>query len=297
MHRIRNRLLSRYLALIVCLLTLSTSLAAELEHGDVRVHGQNMHYAENGSGPPLILLHGLWGGLNEWEPVIPALSASHRVIVLDFIGFHGSDKPDTHYHNALLSQFLAGFIDALKLENVTLIGHAMGANSATYTAVHHPDKVGALVLVDGAGYRSPDRDPAQPLSAGQLGFRKIATGSTLASTRGLLERRVADSSLVTDAWVEQAYALWVSSARAIGDMLFEGGDLSEEDMRRIRLPTLVVWGAEDRVFPVENARRLAADIESSEIHIIRNAGHLPQLEQTAAFLDAVLPFLETLKSQ
>lgn len=297
MEQFCNSPMRRYLALMAGLLTLSATFAAEVEHKDVRVYGQSLHYAEIGSGPPLILLHGLWGGLNEWEPVIPALSESHRVIVLDFIGFHGSDKPDTQYHNALLSQYLAGFIDALNLENVTLMGHAMGANSATYTAVHHPGEVAALVLVDGAGYRNPDRDLAQPLSAGQHQFRKVATGSTLASTRGLLERRVADVTLVTDTWVEQAYALWVNSARAIGDMLFEGGDLTTEEMRQIKLPVLVVWGAEDRVFPVENAQRLAKDIETAEVHIIQNCGHLPQIEQTAAFLDVLLPFLETLQSQ
>ncbi|MGI9204049.1 MAG: alpha/beta fold hydrolase [Woeseiaceae bacterium] len=293
MNRFRFRSCRRYIALLASLFTLSTTLAAELAQRDVRVYGQNIHFAEIGSGPPLILLHGLWGGLNEWQPVIPVLSESHRVIVMDFIGFHGSDKPATQYHNALLSQYLAGFIDALGVSSVTLMGHAMGANAATYTAVHHPGKVDALVLVDGAGYRNPDRDPAQPLSAGQLRFRKIATGSTLASTRGLLERRVTDVSLVTDAWVKEAYALWVHSARAIGDMLFEGGDLTEEEMRQIEVPTLVVWGAEDKVFPVENAHRLAADIDGAEIHIIDNAGHLPQIEQPSAFLATVLPFLQT----
>lgn len=293
MNLYRFRPVSRYLALLVCALTMSATFAAELNHRDVLVYGQNIHYAEAGSGPPLILLHGLWGGLNEWEPVIAALSESHRVIVMDFIGFHGSNKPDTQYHNAMLSQYLAGFIDALDIAAVTLMGHAMGANSATYTAVHHPDKVAALVLIDGAGYRNPDRDLSQPLSAGQRRFRQVATGSTLAATRGLLERRVADVSLVTDAWVEEAYALWVNSARAIGDMLFEGGDLTEDEMRQIELPTLVVWGAEDKVFPVENAQRLAADIEGAEIHIIENAGHLPQIEQSAEFLEAVLPFLQT----
>jgi len=290
---IRFSPISGYVTLLFSLLMATGTFAAELKHRDVVVYGQNIHYAEAGSGPPLVLLHGLWGGLNEWEPVIATLSESHRVIVMDFIGFHGSDKPGVQYHNALLSQYLAGFIDALNIENVLLMGHAMGANTATYTAVHHPENLSALVLIDGAGYRNPDRDLSQPLSAGQLRFRRVATGSTLASTRGLLERRVADKSIITDAWVAEAYSLWVNSARAIGDMLFEGGDLTEEEMRQIRLPTLVVWGAEDKVFPVENAQRLAADIDGAEIRVIEGSGHLPQIEKSLAFLDAVLPFLES----
>ena len=264
---------------------------AELVPKDVNVYGQYIHYAETGAGPPIILLHGLWGGLNEWEPVIEPLAEGHRVIVMDFIGFHGSDKPDVQYHNALLSQFLAGFIEALELRDVVLMGHAMGANAATYTAFHHPENIAGLILVDGAGYRNPDRDLSQPLSEGMLRFRRVATGSSLAATRGLLERRVVNKMRITDEWVEEAYALWVNSAAAIGDMLLEGGDLTEEEMRQIKLPTLVVWGADDQVFSPDNAERLANDIEGSVVRMIQNSGHLPQIEQPDAFLDAVLPFL------
>ena len=250
--------MKRHLA-ITFLLTLSSALpAAEVTHNDITVYGQRIHYAEAGSGPPLILLHGLWGGINEWEPIIDPLSKSNHVIVMDFIGFHGSDKPDTQYHNALLSEFLAGFIKALDLTDVTLMGHAMGANTATYTAVHHPDRIKALVLVDGAGYRNPGRDISKPLSAGMIRFRRVATGSSLESTRGLLERRVSDTSIVTDEWVEEAYGLWIDSARAIGDMLAEGGDVTEEEMREIELPTLIVWGADDKVFSVDNTNRLSS---------------------------------------
>ena len=268
-----------------------TAGAADLRQKDVEVYGFNIHYAETGSGPPVILLHGLWGGLNEWSPIIDPLSATHRVIVMDFIGFHGSGKPDTQYHNALLSQFLSGFIAALGLESVTLLGHAMGANTATYTAVHHADNIGALILVDGAGYRNPDRDLSQPPSQGMLNFRRIATGSSLEATRGLLERRVRDKSLVSDDWVREAFTVWLISARAIGDMLREGGDLTEEEMRQIRLPTLIVWGADDKVFSIDNVARLQADIEGAEAIIIGKSGHLPQIEQTDAFLNAVIHFL------
>jgi pimeloyl-ACP methyl ester carboxylesterase len=277
--------------LIVCLVA-CTSQAVELEQKDVEVYGFNIHYGEAGSGPALILLHGLWGGTNEWQAIIGPLAKKHRVIAMDFLGFHGSAKPEAQYHNALLSQFLTGFIDALGLEDVTLIGHAMGANAATYTAFHHPQNIARLVLVDGAGYHNPDRDLSQPMSAGMINFRRIATGSSVDATERFLKRRVKDPSLVTREWAEHAFHLWLDSARAIGDMLREGGDLTEEEMRQIDLPTLVIWGAEDKVFPIANAERLRTDIEGSEVHIIEDAGHLPQLEQTEAFLDVLLPFLE-----
>jgi 2-hydroxy-6-oxonona-2,4-dienedioate hydrolase len=282
------------LLLTVFLLGLSPggAWAVDLEEKDTRVYGFNIHYAEAGNGPVIILLHGLWGGTNEWQDILQPLASDYRVIAMDFIGFHGSDKPEAQYHNALLSQFLAGFIDALELRDVTLVGHAMGANAATYTAVHHPTNIARLVLVDGAGYRNPDRDLSQPLSAGMLNFRRIATGSTVDATEQFLKRRVNDPSIVTRDWAELAFHMWLNSARAIGDMLREGGDLTEEEMRQIDVPTLVVWGAEDKVFPIANAERLRTDISGASIQIIGDSGHLPQLEQTDTFLDALLPFLK-----
>lgn len=283
--------MKRRLLPVILLFCQLPACAAESQKDFVSVEGHNIGYAEFGSGPTIVLLHGLWGGLNEWSPIIDALSESHRVIAMDFIGFHGSDKPDLKYSNEVLSRYLAGFIRELALRNVTLMGHAMGANAATYSAVHHPENISRLVLIDGAGYRNPERDLSKPPSEGMLRFRKVATGDTLESTRGLLERRVLDESLVTDDWVEESLELWRNSAKAIGDMLFEGGDLTEDEMRQISLPTLVVWGSDDAVFPIENAERLHADIEGAQVRVIDGTGHLPQIEDPDGFLSAVLPFL------
>ena len=151
------------------------------------------------------------------------------------------------------------------------------------------------MLVDGAGYRNPDRDLAAPLSARMLNFKRIATGSNVAATERFLKRRVLDPDIVTRPWAEEAFAMWLGSARAIGDMLREGGDLTEEEMQSITLPTLVIWGAQDGVFPIANAERLREDIAGAELVVIEEAGHLPQMEQTDAFLDALMPFLETIR--
>lgn len=277
------------------LLLLSISMAGLASADDVDVYGFNIHYTDTGDGPVLVLLHGLWGGTNEWQPILDPLAGDFRVITMDAIGFHGSDKPEAHYHNALLSQFLAGFIEVLGLHDVTLMGHAMGANLATYTAVHHPSNISRLVLIDGAGYRNPERDLSQPLSAGMINFRRIATGSSIDATENFLKRRVLDADLVSRDWAEAAFSMWLNSARAIGDMLRDGGDVSEEEMQTIRVPTLVIWGAEDRVFGIANAERLGNDITGAEVVIIPDSGHLPQMEQTDAFLNALLPFLETIR--
>ena len=281
------------LILLVALSFQCQAADALLTEKDVEVYGFNIHYAETGSGPVIVLLHGLWGGTNEWQAIIEPLARTHRVIAMDFIGFHGSSKPEAQYHNALLSQFLAGFIETLKLSDVTLMGHAMGANTATYTAIHHPANISKLVLVDGAGYRNPERNLSKPPSAMMVNFRRIATGSSIEVTEKFLRRRVLDDSLVTRQWAEDAFHMWLNSARAIGDMLREGGDLTEDEMQQIALPTLIVWGSDDGVFPIQNSERLLKDISGSSVKVIDASGHLPQMEQTDAFLQVVMPFLES----
>ncbi len=286
--------MKRYLIFLITLVTLNCQAQGNyLQERNIDVYGFNIHYVEIGSGPPLILLHGLWGGTNEWIPIIKPLAKKYRVIAMDFLGFHGSDKPEAKYHNALLAQFLHGFINNMQLERVTLIGHAMGANAATYTAFHHQKNIEKLVLIDGAGYRNPSRDLSKPPSAMMTSFRRVVTGSNIVETKNFLKRRVLNKSLITQKWAEEAFYMWLNSARAIGDMLQEGGDLSEQEMREIKIPTLILWGSDDQVFPIENAEKLSNDLSNSTVKIINNSGHLPQIEQTKVLLDALIPFLDS----
>lgn len=279
------------LSWLLCLPGLSTAQAINILEKDIEVYGFNMHYAEAGQGPPVIVLHGLWGGRNEWDRNIEVLAADFRMIVVDQIGFHGSDKPDVSYHNALLGQFLAGFIEAMDIPRATLMGQAMGANTATYMAVHYPHLVERLILVDGAGYRNPNRDLAKPPSERQLRFYRVATGSTLSATQNFLKRRVFNKALVTESWAEEAFTMWLRSARAIQGMLRDGGDVTEEEMQTISVPTLIVWGQEDGVFPIRNADRLSLDIKGSIKVVFPETGHLSQLEKPEAFNKIVRDFL------
>lgn len=262
---------------------------------DVEVFGFNIHYVEAGSGPPVVLLHGLWGGRNEWSLNIEPLSADFRVIAPDQIGFAESDKPQTNYHMGLMAQFLVGMLDALEIPKATVVGHAMGATVGTYAAVHYPERVDRLILVDGIGYRR-DRPPSLPTPA-QLRFRRIATGSSVAATGALLKRRVFNDALVTDAWAEEAFQIWLTAAHAIGTLIQSGGDVTKEEMRSIKAPTLIVWGKEDELGGPESADEALQDIPGSQAAIVENAGHLPQVDQPDEFNRIVRDFLKTGKVQ
>jgi len=266
---------------------------AERREAAAVVYGFKMHYVEAGTGEPVILLHGLWGGLNEWEANVDPLAEDLRVIVLDQIGFGESDKPEANYHNGLLAQFLSGFMKALGMDKASLVGHAMGATTGTYFAVHYPDMVDKLVLVDGVGYqRDQPATPAPPTPA-QIRFQRIASGSTIEETRALLRRRVYNDDLVTDTWAEEAFFLWLRASRAIREMMATGGMVPKEEMRTIKAPTLVIWGEHDEIGSPESADEPLGDIANSRKVIVPNAGHLPQVEQPEMFNRVVREFIRT----
>jgi pimeloyl-ACP methyl ester carboxylesterase len=276
-----------------CAAPSSFALSSPVEK-DVTVLSFKLHYLEAGSGAPVVLLHGLGGDGSRWGPNVEALSREFRVLALDEIGFGKSDKPLANYHTGMLSEFLVGFLDALGIEKASLVGNSMGAAVAAYTAVHYPSRVAAIVLVDGAGYR---RDPESEPPPADLHRRQIQNGVTREETREFFRIMFHDKSLVTDRMVEDNLVLRLRSAFTIGKIQETGekgiGGITEEEMRSIRAPTLVIWGKYDELASPDNADRLHRDIPGSKLVWIDDAGHLPQLEKPAEFNRVVADFLRS----
>lgn len=262
---------------------------------DVMVHGFKLHYLEAGSGTPIILLHGIGGDGSRWTPNIAPLSRDFHVFALDQIGFGESDKPMANYHSGMLAEFLVGFMDAVGLQKATLVGNSMGASVAAYTTVHYPARVDKLVLADGSGYRAAPR--ATPPTPEEQHRSWIQNGVTLDENREFFRIMWFDKSRVTDAVVEDALHARLKSAWAISKMQESGrlgrGGVTDEEMRAIAAPTLIVWGAQDELANPSGADRLARDIKGSKKVLIENCGHLPQLEKSAEFNSLVTSFVKT----
>jgi pimeloyl-ACP methyl ester carboxylesterase len=259
---------------------------------NVSVLGFNIYYRDEGNGPPVILLHGLGGDGSRWGPNIRPLAADFRVIVPDQIGFGQSDKPLANYHNGMLAEFLARFMRAVELPKTSIVGNSMGAWVAIYFAVHYPELLHRLVLVDGGSYRSS----SQPIIARDPYVRRIQNGVTTEETREFFEIMFHDKRFLTDKVIEDALAMRLRSAYTIGKMQEAAekgtGIVSEEEARGIKAPTLIIWGKYDRLIDPANADRLHAVIPGSRKVIIDNAGHLPQLEQYSEFNRIVGEFLK-----
>ncbi len=166
----------------------------------------------------------------------------------------------------------------------------MGASVAAYTAVHYPNAVDRLVLVDMPWKGGPALDPR---------MRQIQNGVTREETRELFRMLFHDKSLVTEEVVDDNLVLRLRSAFAISKILESAerglGGITEEEMRTIKAPTLILWGKYDELLgpPERTGERLHGSVNGSRLIVIDNAGHLPQLERAGEVNQMIRHFLKT----
>jgi pimeloyl-ACP methyl ester carboxylesterase len=263
--------------------------AARPEEKTVAVFGQTIHYWDVGSGPVVVLVHGL-GSRKEgdWGRVVAPLSQKYRVVALDQIGFGQSDKPLIDYRIQTYVDFLNEFLHQLKIEKVRLVGESLGGwISALYSLETSSDAhmvpVEKLVLVDAAGLQQsqpiPDLNP-----------------STLASERNLLQVVFYDSSWVTDELVKKDLTERIAAniSYTVRSILGNPGLAAERldgRLGNIHVPTLVLWGKQDALLPIASGERYAKEIPGAKLVSFDKCGHVPPIEKTAEFLSAVTEFL------
>jgi len=290
------RALPRILPSIVILLALSCNQdqgnRTATNDRQIEIFGQRIHYVEAGSGPAVVLLHGLGGDATNWQSTIPALAAAFHVYALDQIGFGQSDKPLVNYRVQTLVDFLDAFFTKAGIEKASLVGNSLGGWAAAAFTVAHPDKVEKLVLVDAAGY-SPKRFNSPKFTREGLLW---LNPSTLDGMRRVLDTAFYDKKLVTDQLVQQLFAGKLNSGNgyavnAFIESIARGEDYIDGIVKTIKVPTLVLWGREDQVTPLAEGEAFASDIPSSQQTIIDRCGHVPQIECPAATNDALTRFL------
>ncbi|MGQ0810894.1 MAG: alpha/beta fold hydrolase [Nitrospiraceae bacterium] len=266
------------------------------------VNGHRIAYLDQGQGPTIILIHGFGGSLWQWEYQQDALSAGHRLITLDLLGSGLSDKPDIEYRPDELVAFFRGFMDALHLERASLIGNSMGAGFAIGMALSHPERVDRLILIAGLPDHVTDK-LTSPLIRRALDTRApawlVSMGNRLfgrSVTESILQEIVFDQSLLTEAVIDRSNRNR-RRPRLIGPALAIGRNLPlweqgyAKRLGEIRHRTLIIWGAEDRVFPPTAGRDLQTVIPESVFELIPNAGHIPQWEQPHVINPLITEFL------
>ncbi|MCP5282301.1 MAG: alpha/beta hydrolase [Rhodoferax sp.] len=267
----------------------------------VAIDGLQVHLRDEGprdDPAPIVLLHGTADSLHTWDGWAARLRGQRRVIRFDLPGFGltGPHAADDYSIEAYV-RFVAAVLAQLRLEHVVLGGNSLGGEIAWQTALALPQKVQQLILVDAAGY------PAAPREV-PLAFRLAGTPAALPLLERLLPRGLVlaslrsvygDPSRVTPELVDRYYdmALRAGNRRALVQRLqaMAGGVDASARIASLTLPTLVLWGAQDRLIPVAAAQRFSHDIAGATRVVFDGLGHLPQQEDPERTVSEVRRFL------
>ncbi|HVF02337.1 MAG TPA: alpha/beta fold hydrolase [Rubrobacteraceae bacterium] len=268
----------------------------------IEVEGHNARYLTAGDGPPLVLLHGVGTSSGEWSWVLPDLARNNRVYAIDLPGYDGSYEPPD-YAPAYTASFVKSFFDAVGVESAVVVGNSFGGLAALHLALSEPARVSALVLADSAGL---DRAVNPALAAVTLPGRGDVA-KVLAKTRLAAGQRAFSRALLMFArpwqippkWLKDQYKLaqlpnfmeaTLESLRSAVNVAGQREVLLDR-LPQLQMPTLVIWGIEDRLLPYSQAKEAIALIQDGSLKLIPNCGHLPHVEQPKQFVSTLGGFL------
>ncbi len=248
---------------------------------------------------PIVLLHGTSASLHTWDGWAQALREKRRVIRFDLPGF-GLTGPNAEndYSMDAYVRFVKAVMSQLDVQRFVIGGNSLGGQVAWATAAALPDRVTALILVDAEGY-PPESFQHQPVPVGfriaaMPGLRLLAQYTL---PRGIVERSIqnvyGDPSKVTPELVDlySAMTLREGNRKALGRRIEQGytGDVGQ--LKAIKVPTLILWGGQDKLIPPEVGQRFAREIAGSKLVVFDNLGHVPQEEDPARTVAEVRRFL------
>jgi pimeloyl-ACP methyl ester carboxylesterase len=271
----------------------------------VTIHGHRVGYRMAGEGPAIVLVHGLTGSSTTWREVMPALARDHTVIAPDLLGHGESAKPRGDYSLGAHASGVRDLLVALGIERATFVGHSLGGGVALQLAYQFPQRCERLVLVasGGLGKEVSLLLRAVSLPGSELVLPVVLSGRlhrALSATGELLGRLGARMS-VRQKEIWRSYTglsevrgrmAFIHTVRSVIDPMGQRVSARDRLYLASEMPTLIVWGTSDRIIPVEHAYDAHELMPGSRLAIVEGAGHFLPFEEPAAFLDALVPFLD-----
>jgi pimeloyl-ACP methyl ester carboxylesterase len=270
--------------------------AADLRTGlFIDAGGIRTHYHDVGEGAPVVLLHGSGPGVSawaNWQHTMPGLAQNARVLALDLVGYGATERPETvRYSLRTWTDHVWSFLDALGLDQVAVVGNSLGGRLALQMAEDDSSRLRRMVLMGSPGV-------GMTITEGLKALRGYEPSPE--NMRALLTGYFAvDKSIITDELVRiryeasaapgahEAYRLMYFDPRHAGSDL----GITEEQVRAVRVPTLLVHGREDKVVPPEVSWTMVNLLPDADLHVFARCGHWTQIERAAEFNALVSGFL------
>jgi abhydrolase domain-containing protein 6 len=262
----------------------------------VRVGAHDWPYLEGGpdGAPPLLLIHGFGGDKDNWALLAPHLTDHYHVIIPDLLGFGDNARPgDAGYAIADQTARLIAFMDALGLDRAHLVGNSMGGWIALQAAIDHPGRLTTLTLVNNAGVRGAE--PSELEGLPRDGFSPLVATSAqdLRRLMGFVSHK---PRYIPSRFIDVAYADRAEHGELLNQIFWtivEDGEQRplNDRLSDVRVPTLIIWGDQDRLINVSCVAALTSGIANSEAAVFKDIGHIPMIEKPGATAAAMRRFL------
>jgi pimeloyl-ACP methyl ester carboxylesterase len=275
------------------------------EHAEIVLHGHRMTYLVAGQGPAVLMLHGVAGRAAQWERIIRLLSGSFTVVAPDLLGHGESAKPRGDYSLGAHACGVRDLLVALGIERASLVGHSFGGGIAMQFAYQFPERCERLVLVSSGGLGDevhallraatlPGAEYVLPLLAHP---RVLAAASVLPRGLGRLGLRTSpDLTEMARAYQSlsnaEARSAFIQTLRGVIDPTGQRIGASDRLYLASKMPSMIIWGARDRIIPVGHAQVAHDGMPDSRLEIFESAGHFPQLDDPHRFAETLEDFFE-----
>jgi pimeloyl-ACP methyl ester carboxylesterase len=273
---------------------------------EISIHDQRLTYRSAGSGPVLLLIHGMAGSATTWRQVMPGLAQRFTVVAPDLLGHGRSDKPLGDYSLGAFACTLRDLLVALGHEHATVVGQSLGGGVAMQFSYQYPERTERLVLVGSGGLGREVNRLLRLLSL--PGSEAVLRLGCSAPVRGAIESvgRAAGrvglrpAPVVAELW--RSYAsladdstrrAFLRTLRAVVDPRGQAVSASNRLHLAAEVPTLIVWGDADPIIPVGHAYAAHTSIPGSRLELFEGVGHYPHCEAPERFVEVLSDFVET----
>jgi pimeloyl-ACP methyl ester carboxylesterase len=279
--------------------------ASEIPLSEIELHGHCVTYREVGSGPVLVLIHGVTGNLHTWDEVLPELAEHYTVVTPDLLGHGLSAKPRGDYSLGAFASGIRDLLGALGHFRATVVGHSLGGGIAMQMAYQFPERVERLVLVSsgGLGEEVSIALRAATLPGSELVIPLIAHNSVIDIGRfaGRMLERIGIIVSPDRAEVARGYAslsdsearnAFIHTMRAVIDI--GGQRVSAKDRLYLTetMPSMLLWGKRDRIIPASHGRTAHEAMPGSRYELFESSGHFPHVSEPCRFAKALHSFIE-----
>jgi pimeloyl-ACP methyl ester carboxylesterase len=263
----------------------------------VKWHNTELHYTDEGTGMPVLMIHGFGGSHRNFNRINELLKDSFRVVRIDLPGFGMSDMPEGENLNppAIYRDYLNFLTDSLKIDSFYVMGNSMGGWVAWQMAVENPEKVKGLVLLGSAGYEM-DKIKAKAVNWLRLPFvvTALERGMPKSASEDAAIRCWATDSLIDPVEVQANNDFWNREGNLQAAFKIANFNLVPDTAALLALncPTLIVWGKEDEIVPSYHAEKFHRDIKNSTMIVYDPCGHVPQVEKAEQLHKDFLKFIK-----